>query len=704
MRLGLRRLTTLGAVVAVLAWAPAAGAEPTDSEPTPTLPAPMRPDGSPMPPGPTAPGPLGSSGPAIAPDSAPADSTTLALSELGASDTIWFDARENISSSTISFVIPRGLTPTSLNATLEIPVRLRFGNMTVTQDGRTISRLALPPDDGTPMVIPLAGLEVYGDWASVTLTVTALPMDDTYCWDPRTPVRLVNGSVTFTGQDVAPSTVAEFLPPTLRRVAIAMPTNPSMAEAEATVQLAAAMATKYGWQNTAISVVPLPNGATALPDPAPARERQIIIKEGPDPGLSLQPTKGTPALLITGPGAELTNQTRLLTDDSLRFALSTKAVAGPLITVQRPVRENTTLAKLNQTGLSAESLRPEVNITLDQSMFAQPLRSVRVHLLGSYTPLAGNFDGELTAEIRNEVIARWPAGADGTIDRWVDIPDRLLQRSTALKIKLHTTGDPGQCNDYLNPMLRIDSESEVTAQRASPPVPPGFRSLPQAMMPRVQIGIGTNTFGDTVRAAQIIVGLQRNSAIPLVTAVTSLEQAIASGESAILISPDDWTDGSLTLPFSADLGTITIEAFTESGEPATLTLDPSIKYGSLQTVFDGQRSVLIATSNGASAQLDELLRWLSDKRGRWSDLQGRAIISVPGTEPVSVPNRRTDLPEEREAAGSTQSGDSWIWWAAGAIAVLSLIGAVVIVRRTATSKKTDLGGQQQTEPDTSEEA
>ena len=704
MRLGLRRLTTLGAVIAVLAWAPAAGAEPTDSEPTPTLPAPMRPDGSPMPPGPTAPGPLGSSGPAIAPDSAPADSTTLALSELGASDTIWFDARENISSSTISFVIPRGLTPTSLNATLEIPVRLRFGNMTVTQDGRTISRLALPPDDGTPMVIPLAGLEVYGDWASVTLTVTALPMDDTYCWDPRTPVRLVNGSVTFTGQDVAPSTVAEFLPPTLRRVAIAMPTNPSMAEAEATVQLAAAMATKYGWQNTAISVVPLPNGATALPDPAPARERQIIIKEGPDPGLSLQPTKGTPALLITGPGAELTNQTRLLTDDSLRFALSTKAVAGPLITVQRPVRENTTLAKLNQTGLSAESLRPEVNITLDQSMFAQPLRSVRVHLLGSYTPLAGNFDGELTAEIRNEVIARWPAGADGTIDRWVDIPDRLLQRSTALKIKLHTTGDPGQCNDYLNPMLRIDSESEVTAQRASPPVPPGFRSLPQAMMPRVQIGIGTNTFGDTVRAAQIIVGLQRNSAIPLVTAVTSLEQAIASGESAILISPDDWTDGSLTLPFSADLGTITIEAFTESGEPATLTLDPSIKYGSLQTVFDGQRSVLIATSNGASAQLDELLRWLSDKRGRWSDLQGRAIISVPGTEPVSVPNRRTDLPEEREAAGSTQSGDSWIWWAAGAIAVLSLIGAVVIVRRTATANKTDLGGQQQTEPDTSEEA
>jgi len=540
------------------------------------------------------------------------------------------------------------------------------------------------------MVIPLSGLRSYDNWASVTLTVTALPLDDFYCWDPRTPIRLVNGSVTFTGSEVIPTTVAEFLPPTLRKLVIAMPTNASLTESEAAVQLAAAMATRYGWQDTDIGVIPLPEGATTLPRPAPPRERQIIIKEGPDPGLSLQPVnqpgRELPALLISGQGPDLTNQTRLLTDPSLEFALSRKAVAGPLTTEQKPVRESTTLARLNQTRLSAESLRPEVNITLDQSMFAQPVDGVRVHLLGSYTPLAGNFNGEVTAEIRDEVIDRWPVNDDGTIDRWVDIPDQLLQRSTVLKIRVHTTGDPGHCNDYLNLMLRIDDSTEIEANRASPPVPPGFRSLPQALMPRVQVGIGPNTFGDTVRAAQIIVGLQRNSAIPLVTAVTTLEQAIAGGESAVLISPDGWNERSLTLPFSADLGTITIEAFTESGDPTTLTLDPEIQYGSLQTVFDGRRTVLVATSNGASAQLDELLRWLSEKSGRWSDLQGRAIISVPGTEPVTVPNRRTDLPEGRQSGGG-QSGDGWIWWAAAAIAAFSLVGAVVIIRKTAATKK-----------------
>jgi len=89
--------------------------------------------------GPTGPtGPAGTegasdaSGPASLPPPASGDSTTLALSELGASNTIWFDARQDITSSTFSFVIPKGLAPTSLNATLEVPVRLRFGNMTVT--------------------------------------------------------------------------------------------------------------------------------------------------------------------------------------------------------------------------------------------------------------------------------------------------------------------------------------------------------------------------------------------------------------------------------------------------------------------------------------------------------------------------------------------------------------------------------------------
>ena len=685
MKSNLRRLIALAGAAGLVVLAPCATphavAEPTEP-PTPVTTGPIAPD-TPNTPGPMIPMNPGQPGSAPPPGAPPLDDATFSLAELGSSETIWFDARRDITSSTISFVAPNGLMPSRLNTTLEVPVDLRFGFLTVTQNGRTITRIPLPPKDQSTMSIPLDGIEVFDNWASITLTITAVPVFDRYCWDPETPIRLVRSSITFAGVQAPPTTVAAFLPPALRLLSIAVPRTLSPAESAATVQLAAAMTTRYGWQGTEIAVVPLPDGSTTLPPPL-RNERQIVIKEGPEAGLTLQPGPGMPSLLISGQGDELTNQTRLLTDASLRFALSPKAVAGPLTTELKPAGDSVTLAKLKQKVNGSESLRPDATIILDQSVFAQPVDGMRVHVIGSYTPLPGNFNGEVTASIGDQVIDRWPVNAEGTIDRWVDIPNRMVQRATGLKIRVQTTGDPGDCNYFLNPALRIDGSTEITVMRASPPVPPGFRSLPQALMPRVQTGMGSDTYNDTVRAARIIVGLQRNSSLPLITTVTTLQQAIDSGEPAILISADGWNEDSLPLPISADLGNITIAATDSGGQPTTLNLDPAIKFGSLQTIFDGERTVLIATSNGDAPQLDELLRWLSLDRGRWADLDGRAVISVAGSEPVSVPNRPSDLPDAEPESGA-HGGNDWFWWGAGAVAMIALAGALLIVLRTRTS-------------------
>jgi hypothetical protein len=691
MRAQLRRTAAMAGTIVVVALGscatPYAVADPTDvpAPPAPPTTVPMAPGAPPVPaPAPDQARPAGSE------PAPPPDGNTFALGDLGSSDTIWFDTRSDITSSTISFVASKGLIPSRLNTRVEVPVELRSGYLTVTQNGRTLSRMPLPTKDQPPaMSIPLDGVKTYGDWATITLTITAVPVVDYWCWNPESPIRLTDSSVTFNGTEAPPATVAAFLPPTPRRISIAVPRNLSGAESAAAIQLAAALTRKYGWQGPDIAVIPLPDGTTQLPEPARS-ERQIVIKEGPDPGLSLQPSPGVPSLLITGQGDELTNQTRLLTDPSLQFALSTKAVAGPLTTELRPASDSVTLAKLKQRVGNSESLRPEVTIKIDQTAFAQPLDNIRVHVIGSYTPLPNAFNGEVIAMVDDQVIDQWPVSTEGTIDRWVEIPNRLVQRSTALKIRVHTTGDPGHCNDFLNPMLRIDPDTEITVHRASPPAPPGLRSLPQALMPRVQIGMGSDTYNDTVRAARIIVGLQRSSSLPLLTTVVPLQEAIASRDPAILIAGDGWNDQSLTLPISADLGKITIDAMNPAGDATTLTLDPAIKYGSLQTVFDGQRTVLIATSTGDSAQLDELLRWLSLDRSRWSDLDGRAVIAVPGNEPVTVPNRPSDLPDAKPESSGQGVGD-YVWWAAGGLAAIALAGAVYIFLRTkneTTSVKT----------------
>jgi hypothetical protein len=608
------------------------------------------------------------------------DSPTLSLSDLGSSSTLWFYTPRDITSTALSFPVPQGLAPVALNAALEVPVNLRFGNLTVTQDNRTISRLELPTKDQAQMVIPLTGARVSNNWVNVTLTITALPLEG-YCWDPLSPIRLVNGSVTFAGAEVAPTTVAGFLPPVLRKLTIALPPKPSQPESDAAVQLAAAMESRYVGQNPEVVVVPLSDPTATWVGPSLPLERQIIIKEGPVKGLSLQGSAGVPALLISGQGDELTNQTRLLTDDLLRVALSPNAVvAGLLQNKQKLASDTTTLEQLNQSDLNAEAVWPQVAINLDQTRFGHSLHGIRVHLMGSHTPLANNFGGEVTAAVGGVTIGQWPAEASGRIDRWVDIPDRLVRRSTSLLVSVHTTGDIGHCGDYLPMTLKIDGSTQIVTGRANPPVPPGFPSLPQALMPRIQIGISDDTFNDTVRAAQIMVGLQQMSGVPLATTVTSLKQAIDGRDPAILISAGAWPVQTIALPFSAGHGSVTVEGLDTAGKSTTLTLDPTIRFGSLQTVYDGKRSMLIATSNGAPAQLDELLRWLNAEQGRWFGIEGREIISVPGSEPVIVANPPSDLSAQVKGPSASQDY-TWAWYVVGGWVAVAAAGALVILLR-----------------------
>ena len=597
----------------------------------------------------------------------------LALPDMGVSGTIAFTVNRFNASKSVSFPVLPGLVPEEMRARIELPVFLRFGTLTVSQNGRQISRVGLPLDSDGDLVIPLAGVQLSGEWLTLDLALTVMPAWD-YCWDDYAPVRLTNAAVVFSGAEVSPKTVAEFLPSVLRKVTIGLPAKPSPAESSAAVQVATAVAQRNG-QKPEVVVVPLPEGATTFGAPSAPLERRIVVKEGADKGLSLQ-GGGFPSLLVSGEGAELVDQARLLSDESLKLAVSITAVSGPLPEPEF-VSDSTTLADLNQTELLDESLWPKVNIEVDQTRFGHPLADIRVHLLGSYTPLPENFGGEATVTLGGDVLDRWAATDDGIIDRSLTIPARLIKRSVNLEVAVRATGNPGRCGDHLPIALRIDPASTVQVGTANPPIPRGFQSFPQALMPRIDFGIGEDAFADTVRAARIAVGLQRLSAVPLMTEVKSVREAIDGGGSAILIASGGWTDQSFTLPFNTDGGKITVQGLDPEGEPLSMTLEPQTRFGSIQTIFDGQRAVMIATSNGAPSQLDSLLSWL-DGSGRWSGLNGRAIISIPDGAPLTVPNPLVTDSEQQDSATQGSQQD-WFWWVAGGIAAIAGVGALLIL-------------------------
>ncbi|OBI36816.1 hypothetical protein [Mycobacterium sp. E2238] len=615
-----------------------------------------------------------------------ADSPTLSLTDIGSTPTLEFWGLT--SSQQLTVPVLHGLTPTAVNTTVELPINLRSGLITVTQGERTIARLNLPSADQSPLVIPLAGAEVNDNWLTVTLRSYLVPLDG-YCLYPESPLRLTNGSVTYTGVELPPTTVAHFLPPVLRKLSIFLPQSPSANEADTAVQLAASVASHYGRQTPEISVTPLAEGQAAPPTPPQALERQIVVKEGPDNGLSLQGAAGVPWLLMSGPlGQSDESNTAVLFNDVSQLALSSKAAVEQLKpSLQRP-GDSVALRELGQPVVNATSLQPRVSIGLDQTRFGRSVHDLRVHLQGSYTPTPGNIAGQITVAVGPETIDHWPTDGHGTIDRWVDVPDRLLQRYTSLDLVLDVAANVGHCGDFYTAgpgnqllTLNINGDSTIQSTPAAPPVPDGFQSVPQSLMPRVQVGIEPHSLIDAVRAINLVVGLQRISSVPIYTTVTTVQQAIDSSDPAILISADGWNHSNVVLPVSAGpSGPITVNAIQSDGKPAKLALDPNLRFASLQTVFDRGRSLLVATSNGAPAQLDELLRWLNADNKRWQRLKGVAVVSAPGgQDPVAVEHS----PVAGPAAGSQSHSDlGWLWWfGAGWIAV-AIVGVGVIVWRT----------------------
>lgn len=614
--------------------------------------------------------------------------TTLTLADLGSSSTLEFWGLTN--NVPLTLPVLHGLTPTALNATVELPINLRSGLITVTQGDRTIARLTLPTADQAPLVIPLTGAEVSDNLLSVTVRAYLVPLDG-YCLYPESPLRLTNGTVTYTGTELPPTTVAHFLPPVLRKLTIYLPQSPSTAESDTAIQLATATAAHYGKQAPEIVVIPLQEGQAAPPTPPQSLERQVVVKEGPDNGLSLQGSSGVPWLLMSGPlGQTDESNTSVLFSDLSELAFSSRAAAESLKpSVQLP-GNSAMLRELGQPFVNATSLQPRVSIGVDQTRFGRSIHDVRVHLQGSYTPTPNNIGGQIAVTIGPETIDHWPTDGHGSIDRWVDVPDRLLQRYTNIQLVLDVAANVGHCGDFYTAgpgnqllTLNINGDSTVQSSPAAPPTPDGLQSVPQTLMPRVQVGIPEHSLIDTVRALDLMVGLQRIGSIPIDTTVTSVKQAIDSPNPALLISPDGWNQSDVTLPVAAGpSGPITVSAVGPGDKPAKLTLDPVLRFASLQTVFNRGRSLLIATSNGAPGQLDELIRWLKgDNNKHWQRLRGVAVVSVPGQEPVTVDHPPLAAGTAAAAGSGSHSDLDWLWWFGAGWAVVAIVGAGVIVWR-----------------------
>ncbi|PXW30064.1 UNVERIFIED_CONTAM: hypothetical protein DES50_109172 [Williamsia faeni] len=578
----------------------------------------------------------------------------------------------------LTLPVPPGLTPAAIQATAAVPPNLQRATLTAMQGTDTLTRVELPVGAPAPVTIGLTGAKIVDNAIALTLRTDLVPIEGTCVVDTDVPVELTDAAVNFVATESRPQTIADFLPPVLEKLTIAIPAAPTQTESDAAVALTAAVVSRYGSQPVDVAVQQLPDGQEALAGPSAAFERRITILERPESAVTLLGSVGVPTLLISGPATDLTNQTNLITSNLSELAVSSKAVAGPLqVTPQLPP-SSTTLLAIGEPGQSATAItNPQVTIGIDQTRLGRSAKGIRVNLKGSYTPLPPNYGGQVVISVGDTVISRWATEADGVIDTWVDLPDDLLQRFTDLTVAVDAAGNTGGCGQSAPLTLTIDGDSPVQSTNADPPLPTGFQSIPQAMMPQIEVGIGPDSFADTTRAVAIVEGLQRLSAVPISTTVVPLEQAQNSSNPAILISADSWDDDDLVLPVSkTSSGPIELSGVDGNNTPTTLTLEPGVNFGSLQTVFDGTRTALVATSTDAPGQLDALLDWLDEDKDRWATLHGDAIVQVPDRDPITVITDGAAAPQQ-----SDDNNDSVIRWIAGGVLVaIGIVVAIIVLR------------------------
>ncbi|WP_181319610.1 cellulose biosynthesis cyclic di-GMP-binding regulatory protein BcsB [Rhodococcus sp. OK519] len=568
----------------------------------------------------------------------------------------------------VTVPVPDGLTAGQLTGTVVTPTDYREGWIEVQSEGRLVQRIDIPggtAERGVPLTIPLGGLRVVDRSVTLQLVSHYLPLDDR-CYDrsPFAAMTLRDTSVSYSGTERQPVTPAEFLPPMLRKATIHLTDSASTVQQNAALALSTALTNHYGSQPTRMELAELQS--PALPDASPAPFERNIVIGGPGAEITLESgPSGAAVLLIPGDGPALTSQMDLLITNLAGYSSASASVLPPERTVPEIAQDALSLYQLGMGSLTAAGTnRIELPVAIDQTQLGRPISSLSAHLRGTYVPLPAARSGVLTVGMNGMPLTSAPLDSSGTFDVVATVPRHLLSRYMTLTVAIEVTGE-FQCGAIDESSLTIDPLSTITSQLASPPLPGGFASLPQSLLPTVDVGLSKGDFADLVRADKLLVQMQRSSYLPLQPRIQPFDSAVTGPLPAVLVAADGYVPESVDEPLdSADSPVLALRGVSSSSS-----------FGNVQVVEQPRRTVVLASSTGDPADLDGLLDWLTADAGRLPSLTGDVLIGPRGQEPFTIGVKVAEV--TAEAVNASDNGLSGVALATVAAVTAAVAAAAV---------------------------
>ncbi len=617
--------------------------------------------------------------PADATDPAPG-SARIGLEFLGASPTLDLPGQNYTFALTLA--VPEGTSPTALQGRVSLPAYVTGGSIDVLQGEKVLSRTPVVNTPGAALTLPLTGAVVDDSTHSISFALRSHLRTDDFCeFDPNDMFRITAAALDFAGSPAAPRTVGDFLPPVLTGLTMYLPADPHPGEAAATVGLATAIVAQYASAPVEVRTRALARTTLRPPaDPDPYH-RQIVIGEDLPGGLAL----GGGGRYLTLGGTDLLTEAAFLTSEISRLAMASAAIPGPQEKAPQLPRDVQTLADIGVGDQQVTDIGwPTLAVGIDQTRLGRPVKDLRVQLQGTYTPPPTGTGGRVVVRIGDSVIDSWPADQNGTFDRWVSVPNALVNRYTELRVTVERGDSRTGCGQAYVSSLSLSSGGHLETKPADPAIPPGFGSLPQSLMPRTQLAWTRGDVPDVTRAVSLMTGLQRLSPTPLGIDVVGMG-AVNRSRPAVLIAADGTGLPALPLPVTGDdKGRINVSYLNH--QPAVTNV-PRVMFGSLQMVSGDGVNMLVATSTEAPALLDQALDWLDADPGRWAGLHGIAMLTAAGDSPVFLAGPPT--PPSRRAQLSTAA---WVGLAlALAVVVAAAVAAALHRRRRRTSGAVEPG-------------
>lgn len=547
----------------------------------------------------------------------------------------------NNSTETVNIPIPSGTTPTALTGNISGPTTTNAADVLAPGSVKILSgsTVIFEGSPGTAINTKLPTLTTLNDILPLTIAYNVPTLKTNFCATQQQQIDLTDLKVTLSGNEVLPTTVANFFSSNVTTVIVTAPKGVGNNINAAALQTVASVQARLG-QSAKVKFI-YDFDTASLPTQQNVRVIKLVPGDGPTTA-KVNVENNVSVLTLTGSPDSLKTAANSLSSPQLAIAANDTVTE---LSYKDQLQTNFTLSlqdlgaqTLNLSGWGSASSF----VGVSQTDFNGPVQNVVVNLKGTHTAAVEGAVVTVTTYWNDNVIGSTqllPGSPSFNVS--LPVPDSQIRPSNGLKILLASVPPNGVCTGPLKniPMeLSLDTSlSNVSAARGET-ILPGFDRFPQAFGNVLNTWFPTGVEQNMVAASYMVAALQNVNTKPFIVNIEDYSQSAQDQVAATLVVGANLeTSNTLGAPLR----------LTQFRTLSTPNLDFSAgsdkSYAALEAfVNDNTNFLMLGTwvppeSQVSTVMLEEnLARYVYENPSGWRKLFADVLIVQQGAEPVNI--------------------------------------------------------------------